>query len=111
MITIETLPIETLIVQVRGLDRDALERWIDAALVRPDGEPGAWRFRDIDVARVRLIVELRHEMRVEERTLPLVLSLLDQLYDARRAMRRLGTAMAGADEATRARLRDVLGGG
>lgn len=103
------IPIETVVVQVRGLDRAALERWIDAALVRPEGEPGDWRFRDIDVARVRLIVELRQEMRVEERTLPLVLSLLDQLYDARRAMRRLGTAMAGVDEATRARLREMLG--
>ena len=103
------ITIETLAVQVGDLDRAALERWIDAALVRPDGEPGAWRFRDIDVARVRLIVELHREMRVEERTLPLVLSLLDQLYDARRAMRRLGTAMATADEATRARLREALG--
>lgn len=100
--------IETLVVQVRGLDRAALERWIDAALVRPEGEPGEWRFRDIDVARVRLIVELRQEMRVEEPTLPLVLSLLDQLYDARRAMRRLGVAVAGVDEATRTRLRDML---
>lgn len=100
------MTIETLVVQVRGLDRTALERWIDAALVRPDGEPGAWQFRDIDVARVRLIVELRQEMHVEERTLPLVLSLLDQLYDARRVLRRLGS---GVDDATRARLRRVLG--
>ncbi len=102
------ITVETLVVQVRGLDRTALERWIDAALVRPDGEPGAWRFRDIDVARVRLIMELRQEMRVEERTLPLVLSLLDQLYDARRVLRRLG---AGVDDATRARLRELLGVG
>jgi chaperone modulatory protein CbpM len=99
---------DAVMVQVRGVDRATLERWIDAALVRPEGGPGEWRFRDIDVARVRLIVELRREMRVEERTLPLVLSLLDQLYDARRAMRRLGTAMAEIDEATRARMQEKL---
>ena len=104
------ISVETLIVQVRGLDGDALERWIAAALVRPDGEPGAWRFREIDVARVRLIVELRRELRVEEQTLPLVLSLLDQLYDVRRALRQLGAAVAGADGETRARLRQVLEG-
>jgi chaperone modulatory protein CbpM len=104
------IPIEAVVVQVRGVDRAALERWIDAALVRPEGEPGHWRFRDIDVARVRLIVELRREMRVEEQTLPLVLSLLDQLYDARRAMRRLGEAMTEVDEATRAWLRERLQG-
>ena len=104
------ITIETLVVQVRGLDQAALERWIDAALVRPDGEPGAWRFREIDVARVRLILELRQEMHVEERTLPLVLSLLDQLYDTRRVMRRLSEAMSGIDEAARARLKDTLRG-
>ncbi len=99
---------DSLIVQVEGLDRPTLERWIGAALVRPDGEPGAWQFRDIDVARIRLMVELRHTMRVEEPTLPLILSLLDQLYDARRAMRRLSAAMAQADERTRSRLRELL---
>ena len=99
--------IETLCVEI-GLDPASLERWIDASLVHPDGEPGAWRFEDIDVARVRLIVELRHTMRVEEQTLPVVLSLLDQLYDARRTLRRIGTAMSRADEDTRARLREVL---
>jgi chaperone modulatory protein CbpM len=102
------IPIETVVVEVGGLDRTTLERWIDAALVRPEGEPGAWRFREIDVARVRLIVELRGELRVEERTLPVVLSLLDQLYDARRAMRRFGEAVAEMDEATRMRLRRKL---
>lgn len=99
--------IETLCRQI-GLDPANLERWIDAALVRPDGEPGDWRFQEIDVARVRLIVELHHTMHVEEQTLPVVLSLLDQLYDARRALRRIGMAMGRADEETRARLREVL---
>ncbi len=102
------ITVDTLIVEVDGLDRATLERWIGAALVRPDGEPGAWRFRTIDVARVRLILDLRRTMSVEETTLPLVLSLLDQLYDARRAMRRVGAALAQADEQTLVRLRGLL---
>ena len=88
MITIETLRIE-----VSGLDDDDLLRWIDNAWVRPDGEPGRYLFREIDVARVRLILELRDEMQVNEEALPVVLSLLDQLYALRRQARQLTRAM------------------
>ena len=73
MITIETLRI-----QVRGLADSDLQRWIDNAWVRPDGAPGRYLFREIDVARIRLILELRDEMQVNEEALPVVLSLLDR---------------------------------
>lgn len=88
MITIETLCLE-----LRGLAREDLERWIGAAWVRPDGEAGQWVFHDIDVARVRLIVQLRDQMRVNEDALPVVLRLLDRLYEERRRMRRLRDAL------------------
>ena len=68
-------------VSVRPAD---LQRWIGRAWVRPLEHAGQWQFEEIDVARVRLIVTLRDELRVEEDTLPVVLSLLDQLHDARR---------------------------
>lgn len=74
---------------VVGLDAEDVQRWIDNAWVRPDGEPGRYRFHDIDVARLRLIVELRDDLGVDEAALPVVLSLLDQLYETRRQMRRL----------------------
>lgn len=83
------ITIETLRVQVRGLADDDLLRWIDNAWVRPDGEPGRYLFREIDVARVRLILELRDDMQVNEEALPVVLSLLDQLYALRRQARQL----------------------
>lgn len=83
------ITIETVCVQVSGLDRAELERWIAEAWVRPAGAAGAWRFREIDVARVRLIRELRHELQLQEEALPVVLSLMDQLYAERRRLRRL----------------------
>lgn len=86
MITMEMLS-RTVI----GLDAEDLRRWIDNAWVRPDGEPGQYRFQDIDVARLRLIVELKNDLGVDEGAMPVVLSLLDQLYDTRRRMRRLCT--------------------
>ena len=83
------ITIEAVCVQVAGLDRAELELWIAEAWVRPGGAPGAWQFRPVDVARVRLIRELRHDLAVHADTLPLVLSLMDRLYDERRRLRRL----------------------
>jgi chaperone modulatory protein CbpM len=103
MITIETLPR-----YVPGLRLEDVTRWVELSWVRPDGRPGAWMFREIDVARVRLILELRDELHVEEDTLPTVLSLMDQLYDARRQLRALSYALsAAAPEAREAVLREV----
>lgn len=85
---------ETIKLQFRGLTENDLSRWIDAALVRAEGRPGNWRFQEIDVARIRLILELRDELEIEEQSLPVVLSLVDQLYDLRRRMARLNEAMA-----------------
>jgi chaperone modulatory protein CbpM len=45
------------------------------------------------VARIRLIVELRDVLEIDEPALPTVLSLLDQLYGLRRQMRQLNTAL------------------
>lgn len=96
MITIEMLPS-----RVAGVTVADVQRWIALAWVKPDGEPGRWVFHDIDVARVRLILELRDELSVNEEALPTVLSLLDQLYDARRQMRLLRAALEGAPEELR----------
>ncbi len=88
MITIEMLP-----ARVPGLRLADVTRWVELAWVRPDGGPGAWAFREIDVARVRLIVELRDELSLDEEALPTVLSLMDQLYEARRQMRAVRHAL------------------
>jgi chaperone modulatory protein CbpM len=83
------ITIEMLTHTVTGLSPDDLQRWIDNAWVRPDGMPGQYRFHEIDVARLRLMVELRDDLGVDEAALPVVLSLLDQLYETRRHMIRL----------------------
>ncbi len=80
--------------ECQGLDAGALERWIGAELVAAHGGPGARKFQEIDVARIRLILQLRDEMDVEEHSLPVVLSLLDQLYDLRRRTGRMNQALA-----------------
>lgn len=87
------ITLDAVVVMVAGLDRMEVEGWIAQDLVRPAQEGGAWLFRDIDVARLQLIQELRHELRLEEDALPVVLRLMDQLYDARRRLRRLRDAV------------------
>ncbi len=81
--------------ELRDLDEAELERWIEAALVRAEGAAGARLFEEIDVARIQLIYELRHELEIEEPALPVVLALMDQLYDLRRRMVALNIALAG----------------
>lgn len=91
------ITIDALVIQLRGLRREDLTRWIDSAWVRPTaGAPGQYLFGEIDVARVRLILELRDEMQVNEDALPVVLSLLDQLYALRRQTRQLAEALGQA---------------
>ena len=85
---------DILIAQIAGLERQELEQWIAHEWVRPDTQSGLFVFQEIDVARVKLIWELRRDMDINEDALPLVLSLLDQLYDLRRRFNALGQAIA-----------------
>jgi chaperone modulatory protein CbpM len=98
------IAIEMVLQEIRGLDRRALDSFIAQGWVRPEND----QFDEIDVARVRLIVELRNEMAVEDETIPLVLSLLDSLYDARRRLKDLADAIATQPDHVRAAIRAQL---
>jgi chaperone modulatory protein CbpM len=60
-----------------------LTEWVERGWVQPESGDGDWIFQEVDVARVRLIHDLRRDLDVTEDALPLVLSLLDQVYDLR----------------------------
>jgi chaperone modulatory protein CbpM len=79
--------------EIAGLQQEALERWIAQAWVRPDRGEHGYVFREIDVVRVRLIVELHQTMALDDEALGMVLSLLDQLYDARRQLHQVQQAI------------------
>jgi len=83
------ITIEVLLARVPDLPLQDLERWISNDWVRPDGRAGDYAFGEIDVARVQLIQELRDRLEINETALPVVLLLLDQLYDLRRRLRDL----------------------
>lgn len=94
---------------VERVDRVELTSWIERGWVIPQrrgrGEP---LFSDVDVARVCLICDLRHDLAVEEETVPLVLSLLDQVYTLRRQMNALADAVSRQPEDVRRAIMDEL---
>jgi chaperone modulatory protein CbpM len=97
------------VVLVGRIDRVELTHWVELGWVVPErrerGEPA---FSDLDVARVCLICDLRHDLAVEEDTMPLVLSLLDQIYTLRRQINALAGAVRQQPEDVRAAILDLL---
>ncbi len=83
-----------------GLDAERLQLWITQEWVRPQLRNGEAVFQEIDIARLHLILDLQETMEVGEGAMPIVLSLLDQLHETRRQMRRLCEALnaGGASE-------------
>ena len=90
------------------LEETELHAWVERGWVRPEGTEPNWVFQEIDIARVRLIRDFRHEMAVAEETMPLVLSLLDQVYTLRGQMRAVARAVEAQPEAVRAAILAVL---
>ena len=77
------------------LDAAALQHWVAQGWVMPRRDDGSdrLRFDPSDVARIHLICELHYELQIEEDTMPVVLSLLDQLYGARHSLASLIAAV------------------
>lgn len=88
-----------------------LVAWIERGWVRPDsGEAGSWVFHEIDVARVHLVHDLRRQMAVTEESIPLVLSLLDQVYELRARLKAVMRAVEAQPDDVRQAIRAALEG-
>ncbi len=77
------MTLDLLLARFTSLRVQQVEVWINEGLLR--AEPGPV-FTEMDVERVALMLELRDELEVGEVALPVVLSLLDQLYALRREL-------------------------
>ena len=97
-----------LVEMIDSLEAEALQRWIDLGWVLPRREGDNLSFDATDVARTRLICELHYELRIEEDSMSVVLSLMDQLYRARRSLRALVSAVEAQPEEVRARIATML---
>ncbi len=86
---------------VSGLKRAELRRWVAAGWVAPQRQDGEPSYREIDVARLQMIVQIRRDMRMTEESMPLVLSLVDQVYGLRNELRRLAEAIEAQPQPVR----------
>jgi len=94
---------------VADLEPSELERWIAESWVLPERSAEGYVFHEVDVARIHLIVEMRHELAINDEAMPLVLRLLDQLYALRRRVKSLTAAIEGLPPEIRDRLSAHLG--
>ena len=85
-----------------------LTAWIKRSWVLPVEQGGRYFFDDADLARARLIAELHHDLEVNEEAMPVVLRLLDQVYELRRTLSDLNRAIQALPEDARDTLRDEL---
>jgi chaperone modulatory protein CbpM len=91
-----------------GLGEPEVIAWIERGWVRPEHSGADPEFHDIDIARIRLIHDLRTMMRIEDETIPLVLSLLDQVYDLRSGLRAVLRAVEAQPEPVRKAILSAL---
>ncbi len=95
---------EDLVREVRVLSVQRLHKWIRLGWVKPERHAGAALFHEVDVARVRLLCNLEHDLEFDEDTVPLVLSLLDQIHGLRNELRSMAAAIDEQSPAVRERI-------
>ena len=96
---------QDLILEIRELSISRLHKWIRLGWVRPERREGAAYFHDVDIARVRLLNELEQALEFDDDTVPLVLSLLDQIHGLRNELRSLALAVEEQSPPVRERIR------
>ncbi|MGJ8606035.1 MAG: chaperone modulator CbpM [Marivita sp.] len=92
------------VARIERVELRELRLWVREGWVRPAETRGGPVFDDLDVARIRLVCDLRKEMALPVDAVPVVLSLLDQLHGLRRDLRDL----AGAVDAQSAEVRQAI---
>ena len=87
------------------VDAASLEAWTEAGWLLPERAGPERAFSELDLARARLIRDLREGMGVNDEGVAVVLALLDQVHGLRRALRRVSSALQGLPEPLR---REIL---
>ena len=91
------------------LRRETLHVWIGRGWLSPARTAGGFRFRDIDVARLRMIDEFSRDLDLGDDALDVVLPPIDQLHGLRHQLRLMSEAVAAEPEEVRVRISRKLG--
>lgn len=97
---------ETEVVEhVQTLSVGDLRLWIREGWVMPSPGSPAATFDDADVARIRLICQLRDDLGLDGEAVAVALSLIDQIHGLRHELRALAAAIDAEPPPTRDRIR------
>ena len=83
----------TVVARVERLTLRELRLWVREGWVRPARSERGPVFDDLDVARLRLLCDLRKDMALPTDVMPTVLTLIDHLHRTRRELRRVTEAI------------------
>lgn len=72
-----------------GLEVQTLEIWLEHQWLIPGKTSTGVGFSEIDIARARLIQELKHDFGANDEGIDVILHLLDQLHGMRRVLDQL----------------------
>jgi chaperone modulatory protein CbpM len=86
------------------IDVTVLDVWVEQGWVVPRPSERGRQFRDADVARGRLILDLIETMGVNEAGVDVAMELLDQVHSLRGTLRELLDAIATQDDEVRRRI-------
>jgi chaperone modulatory protein CbpM len=68
------------------LDRETLEVWIEEEWLLPSRTANELAFSEMDLARAKLIRDLKHDLGVNDEGVGVILNLLDQIHGLRKVM-------------------------
>ena len=99
------------VARVEGLTVARLRSFVAAECLAPAEREGRLAFAEADVARAQLLAELVTDFDLDAEAAGMVISLVDQIYGLRRALRQLGEAVASEPGEVRERIRSRLAAG
>lgn len=100
-----------LIAQFTVLEHRVLMTWIEEGVIAPHSDAEGYLFDRIDETRVALACDLHYRMGLDHASLPVILSLIDQLHDTRRHLRALTNALSEQPDAVRQAIVRHMSGG
>lgn len=97
--------------QFTVLEHEVLMTWIEEGVIEPERDDEGYLFDPVDESRVALACDLHYRMGLEHASLPIILSLIDQLHDARHHLRTLTRAVAEQPDVIRQEIARQMKGG
>ena len=93
---------------VRRLQLRELRLWVRKGWVKPSLSTNGPLFDALDIARIRLICDLRKDLALPPESLPMVLALIDQIHGLRRKLRTIANAVDRLPPETRLEVSKAL---